>query len=192
MSANATDEEIVIAYRNGDPEAFKELINRYAGILYNFTARIGGVSEAEDIVQETFIKVWKNIDRFDEKKARFKTWLFTVAKNTTTDFLRKRKNVLFSDLENNNREGEADSFDEKIPDENLLPDEVLAKLEDKTRLEKTLAKLPLPYREVLILHYQEEMTFDEIGKILDKPLNTVKSQHRRAVLALRKSIDKLP
>ena len=72
-----------------------------------------------------------------------------------------------------------------IPDENLLPDEVLQKLEDAELLNKTLEKLRPDYREVLVLYYQEEMTFEEIGGILSKPTNTVKSQHRRAIIELR-------
>jgi RNA polymerase sigma-70 factor (ECF subfamily) len=84
------------------------------------------------------------------------------------------------------------SFAENIPTEDLLPDVALQKLQDSQFLNKTLEKLRLDYREVLILHYQEEMTFEEIGKILDKPLNTVKSQHRRAIMELRKIISASP
>jgi RNA polymerase sigma-70 factor (ECF subfamily) len=80
------------------------------------------------------------------------------------------------------------AFAENIPAEELLPDEALAKLEDSAFLNAILEKLPSQYQEVLILHYQEEMTFDEIGKVLNKPLNTVKSQHRRAIIELRKLI----
>jgi RNA polymerase sigma-70 factor (ECF subfamily) len=183
-----SDEEIILLYKNGDEEAFKELINRYTAPLYNFTARLSNKNDASDIVQETFIKVWKNIKRFDSKKASFKTWIFTVAKNTTTDFLRKKKSLLFTDMEKDNDE-DINSFAENIPDESLLPDLVLQKLEDKQLLNKTLEKLRLGYREVLILHYQEDMTFEEIGEILNKPLNTVKSQHRRALIELRKLIE---
>lgn len=184
-----TDEEIVVMYKNGSPEAFKRLLDRYAPVLYNFTARIGGRNNAPDIVQEIFIKVWKKINSFDPKRANFKTWIFTIAKNTTTDFLRRKRAVLFSDLEETtDPDDAAESFEDKIPDDSLLPEQMLAKLENKEFLDKILEKLPRTYREVLLLHYQEEMTFEEIGNILDKPLNTVKSQHRRAIIELRKNI----
>ena len=104
MPLNETDEEIILLYKNGDPEAFKELINRYTSPLYNFTARLTNRNDASDIVQEIFIKVWKNIEHFDPSKASFKTWIFTIAKNTTTDFLRKKKSLLFSDIEKDNDE----------------------------------------------------------------------------------------
>ena len=72
----------------------------------------------------------------------------------------------------------------------ILPDEALQKLQDVEYLNKLLGELSPVYREVLILYYQEEMTFDEIGKILNKPLNTVKSHHRRAILKLKNIIIK--
>ena len=197
MLYRETDEEIILSYKNGDGEVFKKLIDRYSAPLYNFAARLAGRNNAPDIVQEIFIKVWKNLNRFDKNKASFKTWIFTIAKNATTDFLRKKKSLLFSDLNNPTRSDLDDnSFEENIPDEDLLPDETLQKLEEKTADEKflndLLAKLRPIYQEILALHYQEEMTFEEIGKVLAKPLNTVKSQHRRALLEMRKIINTTP
>ena len=83
----------------------------------------------------------------------------------------------------------ANSFSENIPDESLLPDEVLQKMQDSDLLNKVLDKLPLNYKTILVLHYQEDMTFNEIGNVLDKPLNTIKSQHRRAIILLREMLD---
>ena len=186
-----TDEEIIILYKNGNKEVFKDLIDKYTSPIYNFTVRLTDKNNAPDIVQDIFIKVWKNLHRFDTEKASFKTWLFAIAKNTITDFWRKKKILSFSDLPTHaggeNYENDY-SFSEKILDENLLPDEVLQKIQDSELLNKLLDKLPINYKTVLILHYQEEMTFDEIGKILDKPLNTVKSHHQRAILELRKML----
>lgn len=188
MSSEKTDEEIILSYKNNDQEAFKIIVKRYTNPLYNFSARLTNKNDARDIVQEIFIKTWKNIRRFDSSKASFKTWIFTIARNTTTDFLRKKRNLLFSDmtLKTDNDKEEVNSFAENIPTEDLLPDVALQKLEDSQFLNKTLEKLRLDYQEVLILHYQEEMTFEEIGRILNKPLNTIKSQHRRAIIELRK------
>ena len=178
--ADKTDEEIIELYKSGEKEAFKFLINRYTPPLFNFALRLTNKNDAPDMVQDIFIKAWKNIKKFDSKKASFKTWIFTIAKNTITDFLRKKRSILFTEVE--------ESFSENIPDENLLPDEALQKLEDVETLNKILEKLHPNYREVLILHYQEELTFEEIGHILNKPLNTVKSYHRRAIIELRKML----
>ena len=190
-STEQTDEEIIAQYNEGEVEAFKKLIIRYSSPLYNFTARLTNRSDAVDIVQETFIKAWKNIGRFNSGKASFKTWIFTIAKNTATDFLRKKKSLLFSDMNNTDEENSI-SFEENIEAEDLLPDEALQKLQDNEFLNETLEKLRPGYKEVLILHYQEEMTFEEISKVLNRPLNTVKSQHRRAIIELRKIISPSP
>jgi len=195
-SKKLTDEEIILLYKNNKQEALRIIINRYTSSVYNFVVRLANRNDAPDIVQEVFIKIWKNLDYFKSEKASFKTWIFTIARNTTTDFLRKKRSILFSDL-SARAGGEKDdeninSFAENIPTEDLLPDVALQKLQDSQFLNKILEKLRLDYREVLILHYQEEMTFEEIGKILEKPLNTVKSQHRRALLELRKMISTSP
>ncbi len=192
MLPEATDEEIITAYKNGDQEAFRSLIDRYTGPLYNFSARLAGESSTPDIIQEIFIKVWKNLHRFSPEKASFKTWIFTIARNTITDFLRKKKSVVFSDLGKNKTErsdGDSSSFAENIPDEHVLPDAALQKLQDRKFLDETLKKLRQSYREILVLHYDEEMTFSEIGEILHKPLNTVKSDHRRALLELKNLLE---
>lgn len=184
-----SDLEIITLYKDGDKNAFKELVDRYTTSLYNFARHFVDQTNAPDIVQETFIKAWKHLSRFDSTKASFKTWLFTILKNTITDFLRKKKSIVFSDMEKEDDEGEIISFSETILDEDTMPDEVLQKLEDKEFLRRTLDTLKPHDRQVLILHYQEDLTFEEISSILQKPLNTVKSINRRAIIALRKTLE---
>lgn len=178
-----TDEEIIELYKSGEKEIFKHLINRYTSSIFNFTVRLTNKNDAPDIVQDTFIKAWKNIKKFDFKKASFKTWIFTIARNTTIDSLRKKKSILFSEILDLEKD---ETFADNIPDENLLPDEALQKLEDTETLNMALEKLNPKYKEILILHYQEEMTFKEIGYILNKPLNTIKSIHHRTIKELKK------
>ena len=185
ISMESTDEKLIKEYIDGKEESFKKLIDRYTGPIYNFTSRLAGSENAPDIVQDVFIKVWKNIRRFNSTKAHFKTWLFTIAKNTTTDYLRKKKSIIFSDMDTLN-----ETFDQNIPDEEILPDEAIQKLQDKNFLDKLLKQLPIHYYSVLMLYYNEDMTFAEIGKVLGKPLNTVKSHHHRALLQLKKMVDK--
>ncbi|MFA6585971.1 MAG: sigma-70 family RNA polymerase sigma factor [Candidatus Paceibacterota bacterium] len=185
MSYDKSDEEIIASYQNGKEYAFRDLIDRYTSPIYNFVAHLTDQNNAPDIVQETFIKIWRNLNKFDSSKSSFKTWIFTIAKNTAIDFSRKKKNLLFSDLE---ADDDMISFSENIPDEELLPDEMLQKLQDSNLLNKILDNLPIAYKTILTLHYQEDMTFNEIGEIINKPLNTVKSQHRRALIKLRKML----
>ncbi len=192
MPPERTDLEIINLYKEGNKEVFKELIDRYTSSLFNFTARLTNQDDASDITQDVFIKVWKKLNSFDISKSSFKTWIFNITKNTIIDFWRKSRNkdgkkkiLSFSDLDNDNNDY---SFSENIIDETPLPSTTLQKLQDKELLNNLIDQLGDNYKAVLVLHYQEDMTFSEIGKVLDKPLNTVKSYHQRAVIHLRKLV----
>lgn len=187
MALWENDAEIIELCKKGEANLFKILVDRYTSPLFNFAARLVGPENAPDILQEVFLKAWKNLKKFDSKKASFKTWIFTIARNSCTDFSRKKKQILFSEMEDKEAE---ESFEESIPDEVLLQDEIFQKMEDEKLLGSALEKLLPEYRSILILHYAEDMTFDEIGKILKKPPNTVKSRHYRAILSLRKILSR--
>jgi RNA polymerase sigma-70 factor (ECF subfamily) len=182
---NKNDEQLISEYLTSEKEeVFRLLLLKYTNQVYSFVRSMIGNTDAEDITQEVFIKVWRNLKKY-KMGQNFKTWLFSIAKNSTIDFLRKKKALNFSDLEN---PGDDYSFSETIESEDLLPDEAFQKLQNSEFLKKLLEQISTEYKTILLLHYQEEMTFDEIGKILKKPLNTVKSSHRRAILELRKKI----
>ncbi|MFA6251087.1 MAG: sigma-70 family RNA polymerase sigma factor [Candidatus Paceibacterota bacterium] len=178
------DEYLINEYLGGDQDSFKLLVERYTPSIYNFSLRFVGKDNVNDIVQDVFIKVWKNLKKFNKTKSSFKTWIFTITRNTITDYLRKKKMIPFSSL----NEG-VESFENEIPSDLILPDQALIELEDKELLNKILDKLPTNYKEVLILYYQEDMTFNEIGQLLGKPLNTVKSYHYRAILKLKEILN---
>lgn len=169
--------------KNSDND-FENIINQYLKPVYNFIFRIvGGRGEAEDITQETFVKVWKNLNKIDPKK-NIKTWLFAIARNTAIDFLRKRKNILFSELDLSAQE-DATKFEEKLRDIEPLPDEIFMRKELGKELENVLLKIRPDWREIILLYYSENMTFKEISEVVNKPLNTVKSHHLRALHQIR-------
>ncbi len=184
-----TDDELILQHRAGDTDAFRTLVGRYLDPIYGFTRRMtGSPNEADDIAQETFVKVWKTLDRY-RTTGTFRAWIFAVARNTAIDHLRKKKSAVFSDFEN--AEGK-NTLTETLVDADTLPAMLLEKAEDKKLLDAALAGLPDVDREILTLHYSEDMTFEAIGKALKKPLNTVKSRHRRALEKLREYFEKAP
>jgi RNA polymerase sigma-70 factor (ECF subfamily) len=159
------------------------ILKQYLKPVYNFAFRIvRDRSEAEDITQEVFVKIWKNIKKFDPDQ-NFKTWLFTIARNTTFDWLRKRKDISFSQMGDDEKK-----FEETLSSIEPLPDEIFIKKELAKELEEVLSKIRPDFREIILLHYTEDLTFEEISKIVNKPLNTVKSHHLRGLSSLRKML----
>lgn len=161
--------------------SFNILIERHAKSVYLFIFRlVGNKEDSEDIVQETFIKAWQKLSKFDTEKS-FKTWLFSIAKNTTIDKLRKKRSVNFSSL---NIEEESD-FEKGLMDAEDLPDEIFAKKEAAENLKSALLKLSENQRLLIYLHINEELTFEGIAEIIGKPMNTIKSQYRRIISKLK-------
>jgi len=185
-AAHISDDDtmLVTAFMKGDGDSFAALVDRYMPTVYKFTYRyVGNADATNDIVQDVFIKVWKNIRKFDPEK-NFKTWLLTIAKNTALDAVKKKKAVLFSRIE----EGETDLDTFLAPYVNGpdLPDELLERKQTKANLEQILQNLSPSYRSVLFLRYTEHLKFREIADTLQEPIDTIKSKHRRALIQLRK------
>lgn len=201
------DKQLVKNYLAGDDSAFSELVKKYLKPVYNFLYQLtnGDTTVLDDLTQVTFLKVWKNIKKFDPSRSRFATlrgkseknlapygiegsrsgfkiWLFTIAKNTAYDYFKKKKTIPFSnfiDAEGNNKL-------ENISDGEILPSELLAKADDAKVLEDALAKISDQYRLILIMHYKDDLALQEIAEILNLPYNTIKSQHQRGLLVLKK------
>lgn len=165
----------------GKENSFRELMQRYLRPVFNF-AKLYSTSteEAEDITQETFLKVWISLKHYDENRP-FRPWLFQIAKNTAYDYLKKKRPLNFSALENDD-EG---NFEENLADPEPSPSEVFEMVESSRALEEALSKLKTEEKTIIMLHYHEEITFEEIAQILKKPMNTVKSLHRRSLGKLR-------
>lgn len=190
-----TDNELIHASIRGDADAFAVLMNRYMQAVYSFAYRlVRNPDGAQDVTQETFIKVWKHRARFDASHS-FKTWLFTIARNTAYDALKKKSAIPFSQWEEyqeTQQQYESPRAAESvIADQAPLPDELADARLQKEYIEKAIARLPLLYQTVVLLRYDSDLTFEEIGAVLDIPPNTAKSQYRRAVVKLRDYVSDL-
>jgi RNA polymerase sigma-70 factor (ECF subfamily) len=183
---NQTDEELVALYReDGSEEAINTLVGRYVEPVYNLVVRlVGDRTEAEDLTQETFMKMWRSLARFDIHR-RFKTWLFAIARNSAVDYLRKARPILFSNM----NADEDDDFGASVADESILQDEIFEKREMGEQLEHLMEELSLDERTIIVLRDQDEMGFEDIAEILGKPVNTVKSRYRRALAKMRRELD---
>ena len=182
MNKNRSDKELIINYLEGNQESLEILIKQYLKLIYSFTYRyVGNAQEAEDVTQEVFVKVWRNLKKFDQEKS-FKTWIFSIAKNTAIDHLKKKRAIPFCEFEN--EEGE-NMITETLADPFPLPHELLEKAGIAHLLTSAMGKLSLKYRMVLFLRYNDHFNFREIAESLGEPLNTVKSRHRRTLVMLK-------
>jgi RNA polymerase sigma-70 factor (ECF subfamily) len=171
----------------GDTGAFAVLLERYLGMIYKFSYYyVRDAAEAEDIAQETFIRAWKHLKKFDQEK-NFKTWLFAIAKNAALDFLKKKKPIFFSRMAEN--DDELASILALSAEAGDSPDAMIDRKMLKADLEEALRKLPSAYQTVLSLRYNDNLKFIEIAEKLGEPIDTVKSRHRRGIIILRGIID---
>jgi RNA polymerase sigma-70 factor (ECF subfamily) len=185
--SQTTDHDLILAATAGDHPAFATLVERYVSAVYKFSYRyVRNGPDAEDVAQETFLRVWKNLKKFDHAKS-FKTWIFAIAKNASLDILKKRKPMPFSQI------GEEDDAVEAV----LAPYVAISDASDavfdqgllKKDFDVALARLPSHYRDVMELRYTDNLKFREIAERLGEPIDTVKSRHRRGLALLRSIVD---
>jgi RNA polymerase sigma-70 factor (ECF subfamily) len=178
-------------YQKNGRDSFNILVKRHVNSVYLFIFKlIGNKEDAEDITQETFIKVWQKLSKFDMNK-NFKTWLFSIAKNTAIDKLRKKRSINFTSLDTDETEvlDGGSNFESNLADTEPLPDEIFAKKESTDALLKALAQLSDNQKLIIHLHITEDLTYEEISEIIGSPMNTVKGQFRRSILKLKNILE---
>jgi RNA polymerase sigma-70 factor (ECF subfamily) len=174
------DSGVVAAHLEGDRLAFGELVERYQNRLLNFVYRTTGDRErGEDLVQETFIRVYRHLHRFDQSK-KFSTWIYTIASNLAKNELRNRSRnplVLFQTLMKNR---DADTRPLEWEDNTYRPDDLFRKRHLKSQVDSAVDQLPEHHRTVFVLREMEGKTYEEIAEITSTNLGTVKSRLNRA------------
>lgn len=156
--------------------AYKEVVKRYQSKLFAYLYRlVGNKEEAEDILQNVFVKVYKNINRFDTKR-KFSSWIYRIAHNEAVNFLKKRgrrRVVSFEDIETSKDKLDTASL-AKSPIDAWISKEL------KIEMQRALDKLPAKYKEALTLKYFLDKSYEEMSEILGKPVNTVGTLLNRA------------
>ncbi|AJY75313.1 RNA polymerase subunit sigma-24 [Paenibacillus beijingensis] len=171
----------------GDQRAFAELVGMYQDKLYHMAYRmLYNRQEAEDVVQETFLRVYKNMERYDESQ-KFSTWIYRIATNLSIDRLRKRKPSYSLDAESNDHEG-LDGYS-MIPSDDRTPESELVLSETQRTIHQAIETLPPKYKSVMVLRYLQDMSLQEIGEVLDMPVTTVKTRVHRGREFLRKRLE---
>ncbi len=171
-----------------DAGLLDQLIVRYQHRLLRYLLFLSGNREmAEDMFQEVWMRVLTRGGQFNGK-ARFETWLFTIARNLVIDQRRKRTMSSLDELfEVGNDEDRAMTFE--VADDDPTPFDRFSNVEDRERISQALLSLDTLYREVLVLRFHEELSLDEIAKVTRAPLSTVKSRLYRGMAAIKPRLE---
>jgi RNA polymerase sigma-70 factor (ECF subfamily) len=184
------DEQLMVRFQRGDRAAFAILVRRHQTPLYNFAYRQLRVpSQAEDVVQEAFVRVVQNAADF-KHEARFTTWLYTITRNLCIDQLRKRALRKHASLDEarHGEEGDGPTLGEQTADARASVEREATGTELKERIARAVETLPDEQREVFLMREIANLPFKEIADITGVPENTVKSRMRYALERLQQAL----
>jgi RNA polymerase sigma-70 factor (ECF subfamily) len=185
----------MLAFKAGDARAFEKLVQRHRTPVFNFILRFTGHrARAEDVLQETWLKVVRSAREY-EAKAKFTTWLYTIARNLCVDSARKESYRQASSLEAPTGNGagtdEGRPLGEALPDTGASPERGAYNARLRPLIERALASLPEEQREVFLLREYSGIAFKEIAEVTGVSENTVKSRMRYALEGLRRRLAEL-
>ena len=181
------EKELLKKCRQGDRDAFNILVQTYQRQVINLAyGMLSNTEDATDAAQEVFIKVYRNIDRF-EGKSSLSTWIYRITSNVCKDFLRKRTRTIQSVSIYESSEDDDDRPME-IKDSSPTPQEHMEITETQREVRKALDELPEEYKSVIVMYDLEGLSYDEISNVLQCPVGTIKSRLNRARKALKKNL----
>jgi RNA polymerase sigma-70 factor (ECF subfamily) len=184
LAVELHESELILKCKNGNVEAFEELVLKYQRQIYTVAYRfMGNHEDASDLAQEAFIKAYKSIDRF-RGESSLKTWLYHIVANVCRDELRKRKKgqVLSLDAPISTEEGE---ITRQTEDWTYAPDLIYESKEAQYFIQEAINQLTPEYKEVIILREIQGFSYEEIARHLGCSLGTIKSRLNRARKAMR-------
>ncbi len=180
-----TDEELVAAVLGGDRERFGDLADRYQARLVNYLYRLlRNPDDAHDLAQEVLVKVYQVLDRYDPHY-KFSTWLFRVAQNAAIDQIRRRRLKLVS-LRQDDSEGEERDWDLASPERGPYGD--LRNRERGDAIQEAIESLPWEYRELILMRHFGELPYEDIARLKQMPLGTVKNKLFRGRQMLKEKL----
>ena len=192
------DDELMERYRAGDEDAFTLLVRRHQQPLVNFIARyINDRDGAEDLAQETFIRIFKASRRYKPGRAHFKTWMYHIASNLCKNELRNRgrrdryrvDNVVDTDSDSGGDSEQMDLIERAPADPSFQPEVALERKELQDAIQTAIAELPEQYRVPLVLRDLQGLSYDEISEALELRSGTTKSRINRARLMLKDKLE---
>ncbi len=185
---NSMDARLAKLARKGDRSAFGELVDLYKDKIFHLAYRmLGNKQEAEDVMQDTFLRVYKNLDKYDANQ-KFSTWIYRIATNLCIDRLRKRKWNFSLDAEISDAEG-LDWYS-MLQSEEPGPEKQILLSETQRQIRSAIGALPEKYRSVVVLRYLQDLSLQEISEVLGMPVTTIKTRVHRGREFLRKRLEK--
>lgn len=183
---NDRDVGLMLRVKEGDNEAFELLVELHQSAVIGTVAKmLGGASEAEDIAQQVFIRIWKSAKRY-QPQAKFTTWMFTITRNLVLNETRRRKRKPTVSVEEREEEShqQVEDVHSTTPDQDVLHSELERAVDD------AIQALPDKQRLAVVLRRYEEMPYEEIGRVLSMSVPAVKSLLFRARTQLKESLEK--
>jgi RNA polymerase sigma-70 factor, ECF subfamily len=177
----------------GDAAAWEEIVQRYHRRIYNICFRFtGSGTDADDLTQEVFIKMYRTLNTYDAERGAFMTWVTTVTRNLLVDHFRKTRQERLTDSLDApvSEQEDAMALSERIPDRGPAPDAKVQSREVKDAVHETLQKLSPELREAVILRDLHDMDYREIAAVLRVPEGTVKSRINRGRAELARHLQR--
>ncbi|MEW6157134.1 MAG: sigma-70 family RNA polymerase sigma factor [Verrucomicrobiota bacterium] len=182
------DAALMLRVKQGDMDAFEDLVEKYKQPVINLLYRtLPDATEAEDLAQNVFVQVYKSAHRY-RVSAKFSTWLFTIARNLCLNEIRRRTRHPAESLDQPHAEFEDQPARQFEDVKTFSPPDALLQNELQRKVEEALAELPETQRTALLLFREEELSYDEIARVLDTSLSATKSLIHRARETLKQKL----
>ena len=181
-----SDEKLIADALNGNQQAYQELLLKYQKTVFHIILKIiRNSDDTQDLVQETFMRAFKTLESY-RSEYRFSTWLCKIAANCSIDYLRKKKIRAFSmDKPIETKNG---TVEVEFQDKGANPEEYMLRKQRLVSIEEAIESLPEKYKEVIVYRHHDDKSYEEIAKIMNIPIGTVKARIFRARELLKKKL----